>query len=155
MKSTYTYIGILLVLTLFFVCECGQSVKVLRKIPYDEGTVEIIHPVDWEMSIPIRFRINYNGKTIFTSSDIDYIFPDDHETTIINGYGIIHAFNCIVLIKQMDEKITACGFYALDIMEGYPKPDMRGNGYYEIIKKRWDTFCAEKGVSYQLESFPE
>ncbi len=156
MNSIFIRVKIL-VLILFVLIGCGRShkEKVLKEFPYSKGVVEIVCPIDWEMTVPIQFKIKHKGETIFYSSTIGYVLPKKEEVEIIADYKVIDAFNCILLIKTVDGKSVACGFYALDLMDGYPKQGMLETGYYEKIKKRWNTFCTEKGVSYQLYDFPK
>jgi len=156
MKLIYIRVTILLFIFFLFIgCEGGNREKVLKELPYAEGVVEIVCPIDWEMTVPIHFKIKHKGETIFYSGTIDYVLPKKEEVEIIADYDVIDAFNCILLMKTVDGKSVACGFYALDLMDGYPKRGILETGYYEKIKNRWNTFCVEKGVSYQLYDFPK
>lgn len=129
--------------------------NLLKELPYADGVVEMVHSIDWEVSVPIQFRIKHKGEIIFRSSSVDYGDPTDNGIELTGDYNVIYAFDCVVLINEYDGKTIASGFYAFDLKEGYPKVGTCSEGYYKRILRRWNKFCFEQGVTYPLYDFPE
>jgi len=92
------------------------------KDPY--GEVRVVHDRFWEASVPVSFLVYQNRNRVFESAGIDlmeYDIGDNYSIGTDVCYEILNIDQVSVIIRVGPHgERMALGFYAYDIMDGYP-----------------------------------